>query len=111
MNLLGELQSRLSSDIFRGIVWELTHLVCETLGQIQSESVVKLLLSLGHYMLLSQFLGALLRDTTVETEETIDLDKTKENLWQLITFDSSVSYSSLLSFIDESMPKRRVLPQ
>lgn len=37
-------------------------------------------------------------------EAELDLDKTKENLWQLITLQSS-QYESVLQFLDESIPK------
>ena len=40
-----------------------------------------------------------------ELDDEIDLDKTKENLWSLITFNTQTNFESIFHFLDDSIPK------
>ncbi len=45
-------------------------------------------------------------DEVGEEEQELDLGKTGENLWQLITMQGATAqYDSVLQFLDESIPK------
>ncbi|TNV82156.1 hypothetical protein FGO68_gene5236 [Halteria grandinella] len=106
------LPPRISPDIHRGLLLECVYRILHEhlLPLPQSDLPTLLITHANLYILKSELLSTSPDMLTEASDEGLDLSKTGEQLWGLLSGSFS-HYESVLDFIDESIPKLKVKQQ